>query len=47
MAAKKNERIEADLEERKAKLAIVKGEFDKLQSGPVRPHSQSLAYSVS
>jgi hypothetical protein len=43
----KNERIEADLEEQKAKLASVKAELDKLQSGPVRPHSQSLAKSVS
>jgi hypothetical protein len=44
--AKKNERIEADLEEQKTKLASVKAELEKLQSAPVRPHSQTIVKSV-
>jgi hypothetical protein len=35
MPAKKNERIEADLEKQKAELAKVKAELEKLQTTPV------------
>ena len=46
MIAKKNERIEADLVEQKAKIASVKAELEKLQSAPVRPHTQYIAKSI-
>lgn len=44
--ARKNERIEADVQERKARLASVKAELEKLQSAPVRPCSQYIAKTV-